>query len=125
MVAGEPAGCRDPQGYPPHAKENSPGNNTIRRTPLAFSAALLMMPLALLHAAGVPQPVRPKLQFINGSSQTIDIVWLKSDTERVPNGSVAPGKDAIISTTFGHRFEVVGRDGKAAAKVISKANTAI
>jgi hypothetical protein len=75
-----------------------------------------MMPPALLHAAGVPQPARPKLQFINGSGQTIDIVWLKSDTERVPNGSVAPGKDAIISTTFGHRFEVVGRDGKAAAK---------
>ena len=66
------------------------------------------------------QPAHPKLQFINGSSETIDIFWLKSDTERVLNGSVPPGKDTIIATTLGHRFEVVGRDDKAAAKVISE-----
>jgi hypothetical protein len=83
-------------------------------------AALLLAPLAPLHAAGVPQPARPKLQFINGSSETIDIFWLKSDTERVLNGSVPPGKDTIITTTLGHRFEVVGRDDKTAAKVISE-----
>ena len=83
-------------------------------------AALLLAPLARLHAAGVPQPARPKLQFINGSSETIDIFWLKSDTERVLNASVPPGKDTIITTTLGHRFEVVGRNDKTAAKVISE-----
>ena len=92
-------------------------NNTIIIT---FNVSLLLAPLALLHAAGVPQPARPKLQFINGSSETIDIFWLKSDTERVLNGSVPPGKDTIITTTLGHRFEVVGRDDKTAAKVISE-----
>ncbi len=95
-------------------------NSTIGRTLLAFAAALLLAPLAVLHAAGVPPPARPKLQFINGSSQTIDIFWLKSDTERVPNGSVAPGKNTIIATILGHRFEVVARDDKATARVISE-----
>eukprot|EP01041_Mallomonas_annulata_P015800 gene15800-33333_t len=36
------------------------------------------------------QTARPRLQIINGSAQSADIFWLKSDTERVPNGSVAP-----------------------------------
>lgn len=49
---------------------------------------------------------RPQLQIINGSSQTADIFWLKSATERVPNGSAEPGKDTIIATTLGHRFAV-------------------
>ena len=48
----------------------------MKQTPLLALAALLLAPLALLHVAGVPQPARPKLQFINGSSETIDIVWL-------------------------------------------------
>jgi hypothetical protein len=43
----------------------------MKQTSLLVLAALLMAPLALLHAAGVPQPARPKLQFINGSSETI------------------------------------------------------
>ncbi|MFM7605013.1 MAG: zinc-dependent peptidase, partial [Prosthecobacter sp.] len=30
----------------------------------------------------------------------------------VPNGSVPPGKDTIISTSLGHRFAVLGRDDK-------------
>ena len=72
----------------------------------------------MLHAADAPQTARPKLQFINGSSETIDIFWLKSDSEKVPNGSVPPGKETIITTTLGHRFEVVGRDDKATAKMI-------
>jgi hypothetical protein len=62
-----------------------------------------------------PTPPRPRLQIINGSTQTIDLYWLKSDTERVPNGSIAPGKDTVITTTLGHRFVVVGRDDQATA----------
>ena len=85
-------------------------------------AILLLAPLAVSDAADVPPPPRPRLQIINGSSQAIDISWLKSDTERVPNGSVAPGKDTIITTTLGHRFEVVGRDDKTTATVTSVAS---
>jgi hypothetical protein len=61
-------------------------------------------------AADQPAPPRPRLQIINGSTQPIEVFWLKSDTERVSNGQIAPGKDEIISTTLGHRFAVVGND---------------
>ena len=81
---------------------------------------LLLLTRTLASAAEHPAPPRPKLQIINGSHETADVFWLKSDTERVPNGSVAPGKDTIIDTSIGHRFEVVGRDDKAVAKVTSE-----
>jgi hypothetical protein len=64
-------------------------------------------------AATGPEPVRPQLQIINGSNQPVDIFWLKSDTERVANGSLEPGKDTVITSTLGHRFEIVGRNDKA------------
>jgi len=92
----------------------------IKLTPLILTA-LLLAPPAALNAAEAPQLPRPKLQIINGSSQAVDIFWLKSDDERVSNGSVAPGKNTVITTTLGHRFEVVGRDDKAAATVTSEA----
>ncbi len=63
----------------------------------------------LIGAADDTPRARPRLQIINGSDQVIDIFWLKSDTERVPNGSVKPGADTIFTTSSGHRFEVVGR----------------
>lgn len=63
---------------------------------------------------------RPQLQIINGSSQPIDIFLLKNDVERVPNGSVKPGKDTIITTILGCRFAVVGRDDKAESTVTSE-----
>lgn len=55
---------------------------------------------------------RPKIQIINGTDQTIKIFWLKSETERRPNGQLRPGKDANISTTLGHRFAIVSADGE-------------
>jgi hypothetical protein len=82
-------------------------------------AILLLAAPAVSGAADASEPPRPKLQVINGSSQAVDIFWLKSETERVPNGSVAPGRDVLITTTLGHRFEVVGRDDKATAAVTS------
>jgi len=91
----------------------------MKRT-LITLVGLLTAPLAALHAADAPQLPRPRLQIINGSSQTVDIFWLKSDTERVSNGSVAPGKNTVITTTLGHRFAVVGRDDKATATVTSE-----
>jgi Mlc titration factor MtfA (ptsG expression regulator) len=63
---------------------------------------------------------RPKLQIINGSKQPIDVFWLKSDTERVANGAVEPGKQTVITTTLGHRFELVGREDKSTATVTSE-----
>jgi hypothetical protein len=63
---------------------------------------------------------RPRLQILNGSPQTIEVFWMKSDTERVPNGSVAPGKETIITTSPDHRFQIVGRDDQAAASVTSQ-----
>ena len=80
--------------------------------------------IACLVSAFLPQPSaaaapRPKLQVINGSKQTVDVFWLKDDTERVPNGSIAPGKNDAITTTIGHRFAIVGREDKAEVRVTS------
>ncbi|MEY4485346.1 MAG: hypothetical protein RL693_2798 [Verrucomicrobiota bacterium] len=71
-------------------------------------------------ALGETIPPRPRLQIINGSRQPVDVFWLKSDNERVPNGSVAAGKDTVITTTLGHRFEIVGQDDKTTVRVTSE-----
>jgi len=63
---------------------------------------------------------RPHLQIFNGTNEPADVFWLKSATERVPNGSVAPGKNAIITTTIGHRFAVIGRESKTETLVTSE-----
>lgn len=63
----------------------------------------------------------PKLEIINGSDQVIDLFWLKTNSERVANGSVEPGKSTSIKTTLGHRFEMIGRTDRAAAKVTCEA----
>ena len=74
--------------------------------------------LSLVTLLGAQE--RPKIQILNGSTQDIDLFWLKSDTERVPNGQVAAGKDTIFTTSPGHRFLMVGRNDKAEATVTSK-----
>jgi len=63
---------------------------------------------------------RPKLQVLNGSAQTVDVFWLKNEKERVPNGTIAPGRDTIITTSIGHRFAIVARDDKAESIVTSE-----
>ena len=78
---------------------------------------LLLLLAIIAHAAADD---RPRLQILNGSAAPIDIFWLKSAAERVPNGSVKPGADTIITTTIGHRFAVVGREDKAEALVTSE-----
>lgn len=85
-------------------------------------ATYLCAGLAYLLCVFHPQPAvapspRPKLQVINGSKQAVDVFWLKEDTERVPNGSVAPGKNTVITTTIGHRFAIIGREDKAEVTV--------
>jgi hypothetical protein len=78
-----------------------------RRLIPLFLATLLFM-RADLHAA----LDRPKLQIINGTTQVVDVFWINEKGERIPNGTVPPGKHTIIGTTLGHRFAVVGREDK-------------
>tara|TARA_Y100001934_G_scaffold134310_1_gene162468 strand:- start:955 stop:2088 length:1134 start_codon:yes stop_codon:yes gene_type:complete len=85
---------------------------------------VLILTLAVLHPAiavaqGANRSPRPQLQFINGSDQPIEIFWLKSNEERVSNGTVKPGANTIISTTIGHRFAVVGKRDQKEFKVTS------
>ena len=87
---------------------------------------LTLLFLATLHAPVLSadeavKARRPQLQILNASPQKIDIFWLKSDTERVPNGSLAPGEDSVISTTLGHRFLLIGKTDGAEATVTSEA----
>ena len=68
----------------------------------------------------LPATARCKLQVINGSNQPIDVFLLKSDTQRVPCGSVAAGKESIIPATLGQQFAIVGRDDQREITVVSK-----
>jgi uncharacterized protein (DUF885 family) len=75
---------------------------------------------ALLAVASVCAAERPRLQILNGTDAPIDIFWLKSDTERVPNGTVAPGESNVVTTTLGHRFAIVGR-GEKSERIVTSA----
>jgi hypothetical protein len=91
----------------------------MKSRPVILSLSLFVL-LALLTAkTNAAESSRPILQIINGSSQTVDVYWLKSDNERVSNGSVGPGKDTTITTTLGHRFAIVGQQDKAEVIVTS------
>lgn len=80
---------------------------------------VLLGSACVLAAGAEPDAPRPRLQVINGGAQPIDVYWLKTEAERVPNGSVAPGKDRFITTTLGHRFLLIGRNDKAEATIES------
>ncbi|HYW80722.1 MAG TPA: hypothetical protein VE890_14170, partial [Thermoguttaceae bacterium] len=62
---------------------------------------------------------RPVLQIINGSRQTVEVYWIKSDHERISNGTVEPGRDTPITTTLGHRFAIVGQEDECEVTVTS------
>ena len=64
--------------------------------------------------------VRPKLQIINGGTQPVEVFWLKSDTERLKNATIAAGKNHVIGTTLGHRFAVQGAKGEPEVIVTSE-----
>jgi len=85
----------------------------------AFFAGLVVL-TAVDGADGKGHAPRPRLQIINGSGQTVDVFWLKSDTERIRNATVEPGEDTIFSSTAGHRFDVVGRDDQSSMTVTSE-----
>jgi len=70
--------------------------------------------LAIVSTPEARSAERPQLQIINGTSEPIEVFWLKSDAERVSNGKVAPGGSRVITTTIGHRFAIVGDEGEEA-----------
>lgn len=82
---------------------------TLNEIPRGDEAAPAEQPDKEKQSAKVASP-RPVLQIINGSRQPIEVYWLKSDSERIPNGKVAPGEDTLITTTLGHRFAIVGQE---------------
>ena len=94
-----------------------------RRRMEFFARHLLTADAAVAGASRVKEPAQrsiPKLRIINGSPGPLEVFWLKSDTERVPNGTIPPGRDSIITTTIGHRFALVGRGDKTGAIVTSE-----
>jgi len=38
----------------------------------------------------------------------VEVAWLADDSGRMPQGTVAPGADTVITTTIGHRFAITG-----------------
>ncbi len=81
---------------------------------------LAALALALVVQAPADGP-RPRLRILNASEHAIDVFWLRPDGERVPNGTVAAGKDTVITTTLGHRFTIVGKESTRQAEVTSVA----
>lgn len=76
----------------------------------------------LIIASSADEKVRrPRLRILNASQQPVEIFWLKSETERVPNGRVAPGQDSFLTTTIGHKFAVKGIEDKTEFIVESQA----
>ena len=75
---------------------------------LTFIAAVMWLILPMNGLSAI-ESSKPQLQIINGSTQAIDIFWLKSETERVLNGSLEAAMDTVITTSIGHRFEIIGR----------------
>ena len=94
----------------------------MRLIPALLLASIIgSLALTPVFGADADSPgLSPKLQIINGSDQPIEIFWLKSATERISNGSVEPGKENIIATSLGHRFEIVGRKDKSSLTVTSE-----
>lgn len=66
------------------------------------TALIMLVPASPVFAVD-----RPKLRILNAAPNVVEVFWLAPDGRRVPNGTIAPGKDSIIQTTLGHRFVVV------------------
>ena len=89
-------------------------------TTLPFLVKRLLLIACFLTSALQAALDRPKLQIINGTAQVVEVFWINEKGERVPNGSVPPGKHTIIGTTLGHRFAIVGREDKQESLVTSE-----
>jgi Mlc titration factor MtfA (ptsG expression regulator) len=99
----------------------SPGSFQFAQTrqlqhPMKIITASLFSILVIASQAAE----KPKLQIINGSDTNCEVFWLKSDSERISNGSIEPGEDRIITTTIGHRFEITSGENKTSITVASE-----
>jgi hypothetical protein len=94
------------------------GSKTATR--VAASLSLLCLAFGIARGQDAFGPSRPQLQILNGSDHPIDVHWLRSSRERVPTASIGPGRHAIINTTLGHRFAIVGGDASAGIDVTSR-----
>jgi hypothetical protein len=105
-------------GFPP--RKLAMPHPSLDFLPLFFRRPVAACLILAASSTQVMAESKPRLQILNGSTETIDIFWVKSETERIANGSVAPGEDKIITTTIGHQFQLVGRDDHAEASVTSQ-----
>lgn len=94
--------------------------STNRLFRLLFVAVVWHVGVVSAQADEGEKRPRPRLQILNGTAQPVDLFWLRSETERVPNGTIKPHDDTIITTTIGHRFAVVRRDDKSETIVTSE-----
>ena len=97
----------------------------VKTLPRFTPTLLLLMKRLLLIACFLTSALqaaldRPKLQIINGTMQVVEVFWINEKGERIPNGTVQPGKHTIIGTTLGHRFAAVGREDKKESLVTSE-----
>ena len=74
---------------------------------VTVAVGLATLGLLTIESVGQQKDRRPILQIINGSPNTIEVFWLKSETEKVSNGKIKAGEQSFITTTIGHRFSVV------------------
>ena len=70
------------------------------------SCSLALQPARAQSAEA--EALRSQLRIQNGATETAQVFWLKSASERVDNGSIEPGAHRDVTTTLGHRFVVVG-----------------
>ena len=89
---------------------------------IVFCAGVIFVLVFGMFSRAETPVEKPKLQILNASPDTIDVFWLKSDTQRIPNGSVAAGKTKTITTTIGHRFDIVNRKDFSTAQVTCEAS---
>lgn len=74
---------------------------------MARTLIVLMLFSFGLTSLNADDAVRPRLQCINSSDRSVEIYWIRDDQQRVLNGRLAPGEQATIDTTIGHRFAVI------------------
>jgi hypothetical protein len=63
---------------------------------------------------------KARLQLINGTDETVEVYWIKSQQDRVHQGSIEPGKNKVIHTTIGHRFAVTNRADREIGEIESR-----
>lgn len=114
--------------YPGPVATTRPPHEPSQHNP-SLGSPLFWMALSMLLACGWPafagdnpgvEAARPRLQILNGSTKPLDVFWLETETQRVPAGTVAPGRDTLVTTTLGHRFILIGGDPRQETTVTSQ-----